>query len=145
MPYLSQTSAISLIGSKAPTTVVPQVQFTKNGLLPFAMASATSRSNSAALIRPLQVEKKRTRIRNRTNGCAYYSVPRELGGEAVSMFHSPIVGGHVDYVVRAQAGNHTSAFHRIVALRERTNGTETEKRDNEVRSVSKGFKGQLKH
>lgn len=46
-------SAIGSMGSKAPSTVVPQVQFTKNGWLPRSKCSFTNRSNSDGSILPL--------------------------------------------------------------------------------------------
>ena len=47
-------SAISLMGSKAPKTVVPAVAFTKNGILPSAMLFIMRRSSSAGIILPLR-------------------------------------------------------------------------------------------
>ena len=57
--YLSQISAIGLIGSNAPNTVVPHVQFTKNGLFFCSIASLTRRSNSDGSIRPLKCKKNK--------------------------------------------------------------------------------------
>lgn len=50
--YLSQISAISGIGSKAPMTVVPAVALTKNGIWPIALRSKTSSSSFSGIIRP---------------------------------------------------------------------------------------------
>lgn len=62
MLYLSQMSAISDMGSKAPKTVVPDVALTKNGMCPLAFRSRTRRSNSAGIKRPLMSEGTMTQL-----------------------------------------------------------------------------------
>lgn len=56
--YFSQMSAMALIGSKAPSTVVPAVAETKNGMWPFDFRSNMSRSSSDGIMRPLSCETK---------------------------------------------------------------------------------------
>lgn len=53
MLYLSQISASGWIGSKAPRTVVPDVQHTKNGLFPLSKSDRIHFSSSSGIIRPL--------------------------------------------------------------------------------------------
>lgn len=52
--YFSQIADSGKIGSKAPRTVVPQVQLTKNGLWPLAMEAFTSLSSSEGIMWPLE-------------------------------------------------------------------------------------------
>lgn len=52
--YFSQMSAISLIGSKAPRTVVPAVAVTKNGIWPLDFLSNMRRSSSDGIMWPLR-------------------------------------------------------------------------------------------
>lgn len=54
--YFSQTSAISWTGSKAPSTVVPHVAFTNNGVPPSAIVFTIAFSSSSTRILPLEEE-----------------------------------------------------------------------------------------